>query len=662
MDKKEIKRQAHNLALQCAKKYKIAFPKLVLDYLLKKYPDLNENKKEILAIAFEECKKVNKLTDEKINKKIEETFMDEDQELKMAIKIEIIKNALEYSKADPTKIVGKIISKFPNKKNQIKQIMQIAIEQAKEINQLSKEELNQIAKDLNVQITKKESRLEQPQKIKLPNAEYGKVITRFPPEPSGYLHIGHAKAIFLDYLAAKEYGGKMLLRFDDTNPEKEKQEYVDKILQELNWLGIKIDQEPTYSSDYMIRFYEFAKKMIKKQKAYVCNCDPEKIKENRIKKIECECRKKSIEQNLEEFEKMISGQYQEGEVVLRYVGDMNSENTTLRDPTLFRIIKSPHYRQKEKYSCWPSYDFCAPIVDSIEGVTHAMRSKEYELRDELYFSILDCLELRKPILISFSRLAIKGMPVSKRLINPLIEQKKVSGYDDPRLPTLAALRRRGILPKAIEEFVTSFGLTKVESEPNLDKLLSINKKLIDPSAKRRFFVSFPYAILKLKNKARNLEIKNHPTNELGKRTLKIKENATIYIPLLDAANLSEGEVFRLKDFCSLKVKKKTPTKIEFFDKKADSYILEVEEIELENVEKKIQWVDEANSTKVEVLVAKELFIDEKYNENSLEVIEGFAEKEVLNDNLKERFQFERFGFVILDKKYTDKLSYIFICK
>ncbi|MEM3362054.1 MAG: glutamate--tRNA ligase [Candidatus Anstonellaceae archaeon] len=579
------------------------------------------------------------------------------EEIEEEIKIQVLKNALEYKKADPTKIIGKIISKFPEKKSEIKQLMQMIQKECYRINNLSKEEFEEEIKKYNIQKEEKKVDAEEQRKIVLPQAKIGEVVTRFPPEPSGYLHIGHAKAAFLDYFAAKEYNGKMLLRFDDTNPQKAKQKYVELIKEELKWLEIEPFAQ-SYSSDYMEKFYFYAFEMIKVGRAYVCKCSSEEIKENRLNKRRCGCTKKTARSNIDDFQAMINGEYNPEEAILRFVGDMESENTTLHDPTLFRIIKIPHYRQKEKYSCWPTYDFAAPILDSIEGVTHAMRSKEYELRDELYYKILEVLKLRKPLIISFSRLAIKGMPVSKRLINPLIEQKIVEGYDDPRLPTLAAFRRRGISPKAIREFVLSFGLTKVESEPNLEKLLAINKKLIDPICERRFFVPKPYAKIKVNflEKTKLIKIKNHPIKDLGYRERKITQDELIYVPKKDVEEIEIGQIIRLKDFCSIKITKK--------EIKENELYLEAEEIKLAEVgeEKKVQWVGEKEKILAKVYVPKELYVGEKFNENSLEIIEGVAESNCASDNENKIVQFERFGFVRLDKKERDYLIYIFSCK
>ncbi|MEM4633887.1 MAG: glutamate--tRNA ligase, partial [Candidatus Anstonellaceae archaeon] len=492
--------------------------------------------------------------------------------LEEIIRKHVLKNAYDYKLAIPAKVIGKVIVEYPDAKADLKATMKLINEEAKRVNALPREELE---KELS-QFTFEEKK-EEKKEIELPFAVQGKVVTRFPPEPSGYLHIGHAKAAWLDYEAARRYGGKMLLRFDDTNPEKEKQEYVDAIKKDLLWLGIDW-QDETYTSDRMEDFYRFCEEMIVKYAAYVCTCSPEAIKKGRETKTACECSAKDAQESLSLFYKMRSGSMEEGEAIVRLKGDMKSENTVMRDPTLFRIIKKEHYRQGKKYSCWPSYDFAAPIMDSLEGVTHAMRTKEYELRNPLYFAILEKLELRKPVLIEFSRLAIKNAPLSKRLITPLIEQGKVDGWDDPRLPTLSALRRRGILPEAIKSFVLSFGISKVESEPNWDKLLSENRKLLDERAQRRYFVSNPVRLFVKDAPSKEAAIRNHPTKkEMGER--KVFASKEVYIAESDAEALKIGELFRLKELYNATV-------IE----KGENGVVAKYESDEGIAAKKIQWV------------------------------------------------------------------------
>lgn len=517
-----------------------------------------------------------------------------------------LKNALDFGKASPKSIVGKIIAEYPEAKKDMKNVMQKINETVKEVNSMKNQELEKEIKNYKFVEKKKEEK-----ELSLPNAEKGKVVTRFPPEPSGYLHIGHAKALFLNRTLADAYSGKMILRFDDSNPEKETQEYVDEIKKGMEWLGIKADSE-SYTSDKISILYEYAEKIINLERAYVCSCSGEDIKKNRAAKKECNCRKNSKQENLKLWNKMLKKEFEKGNAILRLKGDMSSLNTVMRDPTLFRIMDHAHYKQGDKYSVWPSYDFAVSILDSLEGITHVLRTKEYELRRELYFELLEILKLRKPELIEYARLSIKGTPISKRVITELVKEKKVTGWDDPRLATLKSLERRGITPEAIKNFVLSFGLTKAESEPDWEILLVENRKILNSISKHYFFVP-------------------NPVELIDKNTKRV-----FYIPKDDAQKLEIGEVFRLKDLCNIKLLKKGKT-------------MEGESVEEENPKKKIQWVSD-EKLDCEVLIPKDL--------STLEVVKGYCEKSCKNIKQGETIQFERFGFVKLDKT-GDKLVFIY---
>ncbi|VVB99437.1 Glutamate--tRNA ligase [uncultured archaeon] len=545
-----------------------------------------------------------------------------------------LKNAFDYGKANPGSIVGKVIAEFPDSKNDMKGTMKLISGEVSKVNSMGKEEIEKELKNYTFAEKKVEEK-----KLVLPNAVEGKVITRFPPEPSGYPHIGHAKAAFLDYESAKAYNGKMILRFDDTNPEKESAEYVDAIKDGLKWLGISWDGKESYTSDSMQLFYQYAEKAIEKGFIYICTCPQEQISENREKQKPCACRALGKEEMLARWKKMHSG-FRQGEAIVRLKGDLSSLNTVMRDPTLLRIIDAEHYRQGKKYRVWPTYDFVAPIMDSTEGVTHAMRSKEYELRDELYFKMIELLELRRPELVGFSRLAIKNAPISKRLITPLVKEGKVMGWDDPRLPTLRGLARRGIVPEAIKNFVMSFGLSKVESEPGWEKLLSENRKLLEPGAKHYFFVTEPVKIMIKGAKPMVAELKLHPNQNLGTRRISVSDH--VYISKTDFEKIAEGETFRLKDLYNVKMLSKSGHEVEY---SGDGM-----------VEKKLQWVTDYIET--EVLRPGDLLKeDESFNENSLETVKGYAEKNVEAVREGDLIQFERFGFCRLDSKGK---NYVFI--
>ncbi len=552
-----------------------------------------------------------------------------------------LRNALDHGKAVPNAVVGKVIAEFPECKKDMKSTMKSIVRILSEVNGLKKEEIEKEIKKYSFSEKKKQEK-----GIVLEGGKKGEVVTRFPPEPSGYPHIGHAKAAYLDWTAARVYDGKFMLRFDDTNPEAESQEYVGAIKEALEWLGIDWDSE-SYSSDNMEMFYDYAEKMLGKGDAYVCTCPTDTIRLNRSNQTACPCRSLGNKERLKRWKGMLGGEYNKGEAIVRFSGDMSSLNTALRDPTLLRIIDSEHYRQKKKYRIWPSYDFAAPILDSVEGVTHAMRTKEYELRDELYNAILESLSLRKPKIVEFSRLSIKGMPVSKRLLKPLIKDGIVNGWDDPRLPTISALRRRGIKAEAIKSFVLKFGLGKTESNPTMEVLLVENRRLLDPISERYFFVSSPVKLKVISAPSMAVRLKKHPDKELGERVVETTED--FFISSKDAENLEKGTDFRLKDLYNVKlVEKGVDLVAEFVGKEVGPG-------------PKIQWVA-SNKNKpvhVKILVPQSLVDDSgSVIEDSLSFDEGYCESSCSELKEGQIVQFERYGFCRLDEK--KEMRFIFV--
>jgi glutamyl-tRNA synthetase len=563
--------------------------------------------------------------------------------LKEIAKKHALKNAFDYGRADAGAVVGKVMAEFPDAKKEMKKTMEAIRAAVAEVNKMKGEAVEKEVKKYEFAEKKHE---EGEHKLKLEGAVHGKVVTRFLPEPNGPAHIGHAKAALLSYEAANQYGGKCILRWDDTNPETEEQEYVDAIRSDLRWLGLEFFSEG-FNSDKMPKFYEYAEKLVERGDAYVCTCAKKKINEDREKGIACACRDRNSEENDSFWKKMLDKKIAKGEAILRLKADMQSLNTVMRDPTLFRVITASHYRQGKKYVVWPTYDFEASISDSLEGVTHALRSKEYELRDELYYYILDRLALRKPVVYDFSRLNIRGTVLSKRFLKPLIEKKLVSGWDDPRLPTLAGLRRRGILPEAIKNFVLSFGLSKVESEPTWDALLSENRKLVDGIAERYFFVKEPVKLKVAEIRRQDVRMPKHPSQDLGERILRVDGN--YLIPRQDVEEMWAGETIALKQHAFVKIVKKGKE-------------LEGKKVELEEVPKKIvQWVPEKDGMKATVLVPGDLFVNEKFNPESLREEKGVCERNCAQLKEGQVIQFERYGFVALDKKKKNSLEFVWSC-
>lgn len=382
--------------------------------------------------------------------------------------------------------------------------------------------------------------------------------------------------------------------------------------------------------------------------AYVCTCDSNEIRRLRMQQVECPCRLNidNLDSNLERLDKIFDGTYHQNEAIIRFVGNMQDKNTVMRDPTLFRIIEVPHPLLGDKVQLWPTYDFAAPVEDSLDGVTHALRTKEYELRNTLYLNILDRLELRKPIVVEFSRLEFDNMPVSKRKIKQLLDDGLITGWDDPRLLTLSAMRRRGFDPNAIRNFVLSLGLTLAETKPPFKALESMNRKIIDPIAIRLFFVKDPIMLTVDDGKNIKVTLKNHPTNDLGTREVAV--STVFYICRDDAILLAEEEEVRLMELYNIKIKE-----IDLENNRAitASYLNN----DIVRDMKKIQWVSDKNMTRYNILIPKELYLNDKFNPNSLESIEGYAEASVLQLKSHTPIQFIRFGFCITEEKRSSAI-------
>ena len=402
--------------------------------------------------------------------------MDIDPETQKLAEMTILNNAVDYNgSARLDTVISKILGSKPEIKNNLHDIIPKIKEILEQINSLSIEQQRELLleKYPNYLVTKKSVEKNEFHLPPLNNAQPGKVVTRFPPEPNGYPHIGHAKAAVIDEEYARMYSGKLILRFDDTNPLNEKIEYYDAIMEGLSWLNIAPHIIKNTSDDINL-LHSYGRKLINNGNAYVCLCTQTTIHNLRSKGLPCQCRIHS-DKILEKSDKIFNGYYHQNEAIIRFKGNMNSDNTAMRDPTLFRIIESPHPLLGDKITLWPTYDFAAPIEDSLDGVTHAFRTKEYELRNELYQQILKKLEMRIPVVIEFSRLEFEGLPVSKRKLKPLIEEKQVEGWSDPRLPTLMGLKKRGFTPQAIRRFVLSLGITLSETKPSItSRLLGLN--------------------------------------------------------------------------------------------------------------------------------------------------------------------------------------------
>lgn len=571
----------------------------------------------------------------------------------MAIQEEIrkyaVKNAVDYGKANPGTVLSKIISIHPELKQDIKSLSQEIATACNEVNSMKREDLEteyaRHAAEFEMADVEKVKKTAKP-KFELEGAVKGNFAVRASPEPSGYAHIGHAKQALLNYEFARIYEGKMYLYFDDTNPEKVKQEYVDAMRRDLAWLGIKFDGE-YYASDNVEQMYDYARKMMQNGDAYVCQCDREIMKDLRFKGIPCEHKTRKPQENLGLFEQMVQGRFDEGQAVVRLNGDMKDSNTVLRDPVLLRVVKTPHYRVGTKYSVWPLYDFNTPILDSLKGITDIIRSKEYELRDALITRILGSLGLRVPRMHLEARLNIKGNVVQKRVIRQLIIDKLITSWDDPRLMTLMALRRRGILPEAIREFVLRFGMSKSESTVGIDMLFAENKRLIEPKSSHLFFVGNPVKLTVNETSRQQVYLKLHPSDEAGTR--KYEVNSVFYISGDDAAPLKVGDAIRLKGLFDAKVISR------------DGSGITAEKMAGLEKPKVMQWVSEGNYSKCSVMIPGDVVDDEDhFNPDSLKVENGYVESYAIGLKERDTVQFERFGYCVLDSKAN--LQFIFMSK
>ena len=553
-------------------------------------------------------------------------------DLKKEIRKIALQNAVEHDGKTKDKVVlSKSLGTIPELKNNVKEVIPEIASIVSQVNGMSIEEQkteiqNNFPEILDVKENVKEERVGLPP---LEGAEQGKVVTRFTPAPNGYPHIGHAKAAIISEEYAKMYGGKLVLRYDDTNPEDTRLEYWAAIKVGLDWLGIEFDEIKNTSDDIGL-FYDKCVEMIKKNYAYVCTCKRDTISKNRKEMVSCECSMGDVKQNEERWERMFK-KYKPGEAVVRFRGDMESKNTVMRDPVLFRINDARHAQLAEEHRVWPSYDIAVAVEDSTDGITHALRSKEYELRNELYHAILDALDMRHPKMLEFSRLEFKGMPVSKRILRPLIDEGKVSSYDDPRLPTLAALERRGITPEAIRKFTLSLSLTKADTLAPFDSLEAFNRKIVDENSIRLFMVKDPKTLTIRNLPNSTVELPNHPSNKMGTRKVTVEDS--IFLSSEDVKDLKIGDQLRLMGLGNVKITSvNSEITGEFTGDERDVNFM------------KLQWVSQKNAHELKILIPQRLFVDDKFNEESLEEIHVYVEPHYLELRNGEEIQFVRFGY------------------
>lgn len=509
-----------------------------------------------------------------------------------------------------------------------------------------------------------------------------KVITRFPPEPNGYLHIGHAKSILLNYGLSQEYGGQFNLRFDDTNPTKEKVEFVDSIKRDVEWLGAKWHGDVLFASDYFDRMYEAAVKLIRKGKAYVCDLTPEQIREYRGTLIEpgkeSPYRNRSVEENLELFENMKNGMYADGEKVLRAKIDMAAANINMRDPIIYRVAHISHHRTGDKWCIYPMYDFAHPIEDAIEGVSHSICTLEFEDHRPLYDWVVRELEYENPPKqIEFAKLYLNNVVTGKRYIKRLVEDGIVDGWDDPRLVSIAALRRRGFTPESIKTFVELVGVTKSQGSVEYPMLEYCIREDLKLKVRRMMAVLNPVKVI-IDNypvgQVEYMEVPNNQENpELGTR--KVPFTKELYIERDDFMIDPPKKYFRM--FPGNEVRLMNAYFVTCTDYKTDESgkVTEIHctydpetrggNFEGRKVKGTIHWVSASEGKQVQVRLYENIVDEEKgvYNEedgsinvnpHSLTVIDNcYVEPELMNAAKEEKFQFVRNGYFCVDIKDSE---------
>ena len=502
------------------------------------------------------------------------------------------------------------------------------------------------------------------------------IHTRFPPEPNGYLHIGHLKAICIDFGVAEKYEGLCNLRYDDTNPAKEDTEFAEAIKEDIRWMGFDWNGGIFYGSDYFEQTYQYAVQLIKAGKAYVDELSPDETRAYRGTLTEpgkdSPYRNRSVEENLELFERMKNGEFEDGRYTLRAKIDMQSPNINMRDPVLFRIKHAAHWRAGDKWCIYPMYDFAHPIQDAIEGVTHSLCSLEYEDHRPLYNWVRDEIGFEhKPRQIEFARLNVTGTIMSKRYLRRLVEEGKVSGWDDPRMPTLRGLRRRGFTPAAIRDFIDRAGVAKADSVVDYKLLEHCVREDLNQKAPRAMAVLDPVKLVITnypEGKSEMLPAENHPSDEsMGTRMLSFSRE--IYIEHDDFMEEPVSKYHRLKPGGEVRLKNAYIIEYQDHIKDDNGNIVEIRctydpdsksggATADRKVKGTIHWVDAANCMPAEVRIYDSLILDEaegedfieKLNPNSLEILENaLVEASLADAGIGEGYQFMRQGYFCLDK-------------
>ncbi len=516
-----------------------------------------------------------------------------------------------------------------------------------------------------------------------------KVHTRFPPEPNGYLHIGSAKAIWINYMTAKKYGGKFNLRYDDTNPAKEDDEYVQSIYEDLKWLGAEPDGGIFYGSDYFDKCYEFACKLIKDGKAYVCDLTSEEMREYRgtltAPGKNSPYRDRSVEENLDLFERMKNGEFKDGEKTLRAKIDMASSNMNMRDPAIYRIVHTSHHRQGDKWCIYPLYDYAHPIQDALEGISFSLCSLEFENHRPLYDWVIENIGFeQKPRQIEFARLNVTHTVMSKRYLRKLVEEKIVDGWDDPRMPTLCGLRRRGYTPSSIFEFVKKAGVAKANSLVDVGLLEFCIRDELNKTSKRKLAVLDPLKVVITnypEDKVEYVKVPDYPQNE-ETTYREVPITREIYVERSDFMEDAPSKFHRLKPgsevrltgtyfiTCNEVIKDENGNVTELHCT-YDPETFSGNAPDGRKVKGTIHWVSAKFGIPVKAYMFDKLFTmenmndmpedktyDDYLNSESVEIKNAIVEPSLKDATIDERFQFVRNGYFIKDSKEDNRFNLI----
>ena len=539
-------------------------------------------------------------------------------------------NALKYGKADLKAVVSKVFAEAPEIKKNAREVIEEVKKVVEEVNRMKMDEIRKKLEEIAPEMLEKRKREEKKELPPLPDAKAGKVKVRLPPEPNGYLHIGHAISFALNYLYARRYEGKVVLKFEDTNPLKEKLEFYAAIMRDIRWMGIEWD-ELYIISEHFAEIEKAAEKLIRKGRAYVCTCGEEEIRRGRAEKREDPCRKHSKEENLELWEDMKAGE----RFVLRWKGDPGADNAVMRDPTLYRVLDTIHPWTGENHVVYPTYDMANAFTDAEVGITHVLRSEEFLQRTELHQAIIKALGMKPPVYVHYGRFELEGTPTSKRRIRPLVEEGIVEGWDDIRLATIMALRRRGIVPKTFFDLAIASGPYRGKSVIEWKLLLGINRKNIDPVAPRYFVVRNPVK-LKLEGPAKNARILLHPNRpEMGFREVRTGE--WVFVEREDYEK-NVGKVVRLKDLYNVRIERKKAVYAGG-----------------ELIKPIVHWVCDGIEGKL--VIGEKLFDGERINKESLKNVKVIAERNLVKSR-QDIIQMERVGFARIEKRHPLVLVFV----